>query len=188
MPDTLDGRFDLTALHAFLLVHRFQAEPTPGPDLAQAVFDAMFSDMDHNLREIGVSDLTVGRRVRAMWEAFHGRAKAYAPALQAADRGARDRSGAQCLAWCGAAGRCRFAVPMRAGTGGSSGWPATCGSGIGEGAIPVGTGGITMIPELHRPIAIERVGPSGLDVMVEASAAECAALARRMDVPAWDSH
>jgi uncharacterized metal-binding protein YceD (DUF177 family) len=41
-----------------------------------------------------------------------------------------------------------------------------------------------MIPELHRPIAIERVGPSGLDVMVEASAAECAALARRMDVPA----
>jgi uncharacterized metal-binding protein YceD (DUF177 family) len=41
-----------------------------------------------------------------------------------------------------------------------------------------------MIPELHRPIAVERIGPSGLDVIVEASAAECAALARRMDVPA----
>jgi hypothetical protein len=86
VPDTLDGRFDLIALHAFLLVHRLQDEAAPGPDLAQAVFDAMFRDMDNNLREIGVSDLTVGKRVRAMWEAFHGRAKAYAAALEATDR------------------------------------------------------------------------------------------------------
>jgi cytochrome b pre-mRNA-processing protein 3 len=49
------------------------------------VFDAMFSDMDHNLRELGVSDLRVGKRVRAMWEAFHGRSVAYAQALDAAD-------------------------------------------------------------------------------------------------------
>lgn len=41
-----------------------------------------------------------------------------------------------------------------------------------------------MIPELHRPIAVERIGPAGLDVTVEANAAECAALARRMDLPA----
>jgi uncharacterized metal-binding protein YceD (DUF177 family) len=41
-----------------------------------------------------------------------------------------------------------------------------------------------MIPELHRPVAVERVGPGGLDVTVEASVAECAALAQRMDVPA----
>jgi cytochrome b pre-mRNA-processing protein 3 len=87
VPDTLDGRFDLIALHAFLLIHRLQDAPAPGPDLAQAVFDAMFSDMDNNLREIGVSDLTVGKRVRAMWEAFHGRAKVYAAALETADRG-----------------------------------------------------------------------------------------------------
>lgn len=40
-----------------------------------------------------------------------------------------------------------------------------------------------MTPELHRPVAIDRIGPAGLDVMVEASAAECAALARRMAVP-----
>jgi cytochrome b pre-mRNA-processing protein 3 len=85
VPDTLDGRFDLIALHAFLLVHRLQGADEPGPELAQAVFDAMFSDMDNNLREIGVSDLTVGRRVRAMWEAFHGRAHAYAAALASAD-------------------------------------------------------------------------------------------------------
>jgi cytochrome b pre-mRNA-processing protein 3 len=85
VPDTLDGRFDLVCLHAFLLVRRLQATPEPGPALAQAVFDAMFSDMDVTLREMGVGDLSVGRRVRAMWEAFNGRAHAYRPALGAAD-------------------------------------------------------------------------------------------------------
>ena len=88
VPDTLDGRFDLIGLHAALLIHRLQDAPAPGPELAQAVFDAMFSDMDQNLREIGVSDLSVGKRVRAMWEAFHGRARAYAAALDAGDQDA----------------------------------------------------------------------------------------------------
>jgi cytochrome b pre-mRNA-processing protein 3 len=81
VPDTLDGRFDLVGLHAWLLIRRLTALPSPGPQVAQAVFDAMFADMDINLREMGVSDLTVGRRVRAMWEAFHGRATAYEAAL-----------------------------------------------------------------------------------------------------------
>ncbi|HTI79951.1 MAG TPA: ubiquinol-cytochrome C chaperone family protein [Acetobacteraceae bacterium] len=81
VPDTLDGRFDLVALHAFLLVHRLRDQT----DLAQAVFDAMFVDMDNNLREIGVGDLSVGKRVRAMWEAFHGRSKTYETALEAND-------------------------------------------------------------------------------------------------------
>ena len=84
-PDTLDGRFDLVGIHAYLLVRRLSRDEAPGPALAQAVFDAMFSDMDLNLRELGVSDLAVGKRVRAMWEAFHGRAAAYAPAMDAKD-------------------------------------------------------------------------------------------------------
>jgi cytochrome b pre-mRNA-processing protein 3 len=81
VPDTLDGRFDLIGLHVFLLIHRLRFLPEPGPALAQAVFDAMFSDMDKALREMGVGDLSVGRRVRAMWEAFHGRARAFEAAL-----------------------------------------------------------------------------------------------------------
>ena len=85
VPDTLDGRFDLITVHVFLLINRLQEAPEPGPALAQAVFDAMFSDMDDNLREIGVGDLSVGKRVRAMWEALHGRATAYAAALQSGD-------------------------------------------------------------------------------------------------------
>lgn len=85
VPDSLDGRFDMVGLHAFLLIHRLRASAEPGPALAQAVFDAMFSDMDKNLREMGVSDLAVGKRVRAMWEAFHGRAHAYDSASAAED-------------------------------------------------------------------------------------------------------
>jgi cytochrome b pre-mRNA-processing protein 3 len=83
--DTLDGRFDLLGLHAALLIGRLRALPPPGAQVAQAVFDAMFSDMDVNLREMGVGDLSVGKRVRAMWEAFHGRAVAYETALCARD-------------------------------------------------------------------------------------------------------
>ena len=102
VPDTLDGRFDLIALHAFLLIHRLQDAPAPGPALAQAVFDAMFSDMDDNLREIGVSDLSVGRRMRAMWEAFHGRSKAYTAAIEDQDRPALEAALSRNI-WRGAA-------------------------------------------------------------------------------------
>ena len=84
VPDTLDGRFDLVGLYAYLLVRRLEAEPPLGHHLAQAVFDAMFSDMDVTLREMGVGDLSVGKRVKAMWEAFHGRARAYDAALAGA--------------------------------------------------------------------------------------------------------
>ena len=87
VPDTLDGRFDLIALHAALLIHRLKGDAPPGPDLAQAVFDAMFSDMDNNLREMGL-DMGVSKRIRAMWEAFHGRALAYGAALDADDQDA----------------------------------------------------------------------------------------------------
>ena len=87
VPDTLDGRFDLVGLFAALLIRRLRREKE-GQMMAQAVFDAMFADMDMNLREMGVADLSVGKRVRAMWEAFHGRALAYQPALDAGDAAA----------------------------------------------------------------------------------------------------
>jgi cytochrome b pre-mRNA-processing protein 3 len=78
--DTLDGRFDAIVLHVYLVVRRLEADPDQGAALAQALFDAMFLDMDTNLREMGVGDLSVGKRNRAMWEAFHGRSAAYAAA------------------------------------------------------------------------------------------------------------
>jgi cytochrome b pre-mRNA-processing protein 3 len=102
VPDTLDGRFDLVGLHACLLINRLRTMPEPGPALAQAVFDAMFSDMDINLREMGVGDLSVGKRVRAMWEAFHGRARAYEAALAGGDAAGLAQSLARNV-WRGAA-------------------------------------------------------------------------------------
>jgi cytochrome b pre-mRNA-processing protein 3 len=80
VPDTLDGRFDAIGLYVYLTIRRLTEAPNPNPALAQAVFDAMFQDMDTNLREMGVGDMSVGKRNRAMWEAFHGRSVAYAAA------------------------------------------------------------------------------------------------------------
>jgi cytochrome b pre-mRNA-processing protein 3 len=89
VPDTLDGRFDLVGLFVALLIRRLRTLSSPnaasGPALAQAVFDAMFADMDFNLREMGVGDISVGKRMRDMWEAFHGRAVAYEAPLAAKD-------------------------------------------------------------------------------------------------------
>lgn len=80
IPDTLDGRFDALALHAALVIDRLHREPD-GEVLAQAFFDAMFRHLDLTLREIGVQDLGVGRRIKIMAEGFHGRALAYRAAL-----------------------------------------------------------------------------------------------------------
>jgi cytochrome b pre-mRNA-processing protein 3 len=80
IPDTLDGRFDSLALHAALMIDRLRREPD-GEGLAQAFFDAMFRHLDLTLREIGVQDLGVGRRIKIMAEGLHGRALAYRAAL-----------------------------------------------------------------------------------------------------------
>jgi cytochrome b pre-mRNA-processing protein 3 len=80
IPDTLDGRFDALALHAALMIDRLRREPD-GDGLAQAFFDAMFRHLDLTLREIGVQDLGVGRRIKIMAEGLHGRALAYREAL-----------------------------------------------------------------------------------------------------------
>ena len=81
VPDTVDGRFEMVALHAFLVLHRLKDAPPPAAELAQAIFDAMFADMDLSLREMGAGDLGVGRRVKAMAQGFYGRTAAYEAAL-----------------------------------------------------------------------------------------------------------
>jgi cytochrome b pre-mRNA-processing protein 3 len=85
VPDTLDGRFDLIGLFAALTIRRLRNAPPPGAKLAQSVFDAMFADLDFTLREMGVGDLSVAKRMREMWEAFHGRALAYDAPLTETD-------------------------------------------------------------------------------------------------------
>jgi cytochrome b pre-mRNA-processing protein 3 len=82
VPDTLDGRFDLLALHMFLLLHRLGSEGEATRRLAQSLFDLMFADMDQSLREMGVSDMAVGKRVKEMARALYGRIDAYEPVLE----------------------------------------------------------------------------------------------------------
>jgi cytochrome b pre-mRNA-processing protein 3 len=84
--DRLEGRFELACLHATLLLRRLRAVEPRGRELAQAVFDRVFFGFDQALRDEGVGDLSVGKRIRKMGEAFYGRAKAYDKALNGADR------------------------------------------------------------------------------------------------------
>jgi cytochrome b pre-mRNA-processing protein 3 len=77
VPDTLDGRFELLALHAFLVLRRLKRDHGATEAFAQELFDTMFADLDRALREMGVGDLGVGRRVKEMAAGFYGRIVAY---------------------------------------------------------------------------------------------------------------
>ena len=76
--DTLDGRFDMIALHTYLVLDRLKGAE---PGFRQALVDEFFRDMDYSLRELGVGDLSVGKKVRKMAEVFYGRVAAYDTAL-----------------------------------------------------------------------------------------------------------
>ncbi len=81
--DTVDGRFDMVTLHMFLLQHRLKHEAAPAAELAEALMTVMASDMDRSLREMGVGDYSVGKRLKQMMGAFYGRAAAYENGLEA---------------------------------------------------------------------------------------------------------
>jgi len=85
VPDTLDGRFEMICLHAFLYLHRLKCEGAAATRLGQSFFDCMFADFDRSLREIGTGDLSVGRQVKRMAEAFYGRIRAYEEGLAGHD-------------------------------------------------------------------------------------------------------
>ena len=80
VPDTVNGRFDLLVLHLWMVLRRLKSLEG-GADLSQVLFDRFCDDMDANLREMGVGDLTVPKRMQAFGEAFYGRAAAYDRAL-----------------------------------------------------------------------------------------------------------
>jgi len=84
VPDTVNGRFDLLVLHLWLVLRRLRATGEAAA-LSQALFDRFCNDMDDNLREMGVGDLTVPKRMQAFGEAFYGRTAAYDLALEAGD-------------------------------------------------------------------------------------------------------
>ena len=85
--DHLDSRFDMLCLHISLLMGRLRMLPEDvHKPLNQELFDRFFADMDFTLREMGVGDLGVGKRVRKMSEAFMGRLLAYTKSLERNDK------------------------------------------------------------------------------------------------------
>ncbi len=85
VPDTVDGRFDMIVLHAVLLFRRLRGEGDKVSRFAQNVFDLFFHDMGAALREQGVADVRVPKKIKVMGEAFYGRADSYMTAMEAGD-------------------------------------------------------------------------------------------------------
>ncbi len=80
-PDTVEGRFEMTVLHVWLVMRKLKGADSPARDAAQSLLDTMFSSFDDALRELGVGDLVVGKKIRKMAENFYGRAQAYEEAM-----------------------------------------------------------------------------------------------------------
>ena len=85
VPDTVQGRFELIVLHLVLVLSRLGRGDGAGRRLGQKLFDMFCRDLDDNLREMGVGDLAVPKKMRRFGEAFYGRQAAYLAALAAPD-------------------------------------------------------------------------------------------------------
>ena len=77
VPDTIDGRFDLVALHAFLILEALKSQGSAGAKLGSQLASMIFAGFDDALRELGVGDFGISRRIKAMANAFYGRLEAY---------------------------------------------------------------------------------------------------------------
>ena len=85
VPDTVEGRFEALCLHVYLVLRRLDRLPAPAADFAQELVDTVFANLDANVRELGVSDVGVSKRMKKIASAFYGRARSYDAALAAED-------------------------------------------------------------------------------------------------------
>ncbi|MDV7338648.1 ubiquinol-cytochrome C chaperone family protein [Terasakiella sp. A23] len=83
--DSVEGRVDMILLHAFVVMRRLKQGEEQTKEFAQSLYDLMFADFDLNLRELGVGDMGLARRVPKMAEAFYGRITVYEDGLGAED-------------------------------------------------------------------------------------------------------
>jgi cytochrome b pre-mRNA-processing protein 3 len=81
--DTVEGRFELYTLHVVLLLRRMKGQGAAAAEVSQALFDTYVGALDDALREMGVGDLSVGKKMRRLGEAFYGRVKNYDEAMAA---------------------------------------------------------------------------------------------------------
>ncbi|MBC7279984.1 ubiquinol-cytochrome C chaperone family protein [Hoeflea sp.] len=88
VPDTVMGRFEMISVHLVLYLRRTQSAGPAANGIAQDIVDAFFEDVDHSIRELGVGDLSVPKRMKKFARMFYGRAKSYGEALDDGDRAA----------------------------------------------------------------------------------------------------
>lgn len=86
VPDTVMGRFELLSIVMILFFRRTAKSGTSGQELAQEIIDAFFQDLDHSIRELGIGDPGVPKRMKKLAGMFYGRLESYAAALEAKDR------------------------------------------------------------------------------------------------------
>lgn len=85
VPDTVMGRFEMLAIVMILYFHRTKDASISGQEIAQEIVDAFFQDLDHSMRELGIGDQGVPKRMKKFAGMFYGRLESYAAALDGAD-------------------------------------------------------------------------------------------------------
>ncbi len=89
VPDTPLGRFEMLSLHMFLLFERARrTDDKAVQDIVQELTDEFFKDVDHSLRELGIGDMGVPKRMKKLARMFYGRCQSYGAALAAGDMAA----------------------------------------------------------------------------------------------------
>jgi cytochrome b pre-mRNA-processing protein 3 len=88
VPDTFEGRFESVTLHVFLVMRRMKALPAPGTEAAQELIDLTFQKFDESMRQIGISDVAVPKKIKTLAHGFFGRVQAYEAALAGGDMAA----------------------------------------------------------------------------------------------------
>lgn len=86
VPDTVMGRFEMISVHLILYLRRTGAAGAGAKGIAQDIVDAFFEDVDHSIRELGIGDTSVPKRMKKLARMFYGRAQSYGQALDADDR------------------------------------------------------------------------------------------------------
>ncbi len=126
VPDTPLGRFEMIGLHLFLVLHRAKGEKGPVGAVCQDLTDEFFRDVEHSIRELGIGDLGVPKRMKMFSRMFYGRTLAYDEALDRRDQAALEAALARNVrpdepAWDGARG---LAAYVRAAADGLAAKPA----------------------------------------------------------------
>jgi cytochrome b pre-mRNA-processing protein 3 len=88
VPDTPLGRFEMLSLVMFLFLRRVRGEDGAMRDVAQLLTDEFFRDVEHSIRELGIGDLGVPKRMKKLARMFYGRVASYGEALDGEDAAA----------------------------------------------------------------------------------------------------